>query len=75
MSHLGAKVVGVSDNKFTYPSHFKILSLSKKITSYNCDIRKLDKLKKIFIRHKPDFIFHLAAQSLVQTSYVNQKNI
>ena len=29
MNHLGAKVVGVSDYKFTNPSHFKMLNLSK----------------------------------------------
>ncbi len=73
MNHLGAKVVGVSDYKFTNPSHFKMLNLSKKIISYNCDIRKLDKLKKIFVKHKPDFVFHLAAQSLVQPSYAEPK--
>ena len=35
------------------------------------DIRNLKKLKKIFIKNQPDYVFHLAAQSLVKKSYLD----
>ena len=37
------------------------------------DIKNLSSLKKIVKRFKPDFIFHLAAQSLVSVSYQKPK--
>ena len=66
---LGAKVIGISDKFTTYPSHFKSLKIRKKIKHYSQDIRNLKMIKKIFIKHKPDYVFHLAAQPLVKTSY------
>ena len=33
------------------------------------DITNLKKLKKTFINYKPDYVFHLAPQSLVKKSY------
>ena len=66
---LGAKVLGISNGVLTNPSIFKITKLEKKIDSRKVDIRNLKKVKKIFLSFKPDFVFHLAAQSLVQKSY------
>ena len=66
---LGAKVIGVSNNVGSSPSNFEILNLKKKIVNYKLDIRNLSDLKKIFLKHNPDFVFHLAAQSLVKKSY------
>ncbi len=66
---LGAKVLGISNGVLTNPSIFKITKLEKKIESRKVDIRNLKKVKKIFLSFKPDFVFHLAAQSLVQKSY------
>ncbi len=68
---LGAKVIGISDKFATYPSHFKSLKIRKKIKHYSQDIRNLKVIKKIFIKHKPDYVFHLAAQPLVKTSYID----
>ena len=66
---LGASVVGVSKDVPTIPSMFEDLNLKNLITDYICDIRDLDSLKKIVEKEKPDFIFHLAAQPIVSTSY------
>ena len=71
---LGAKVVGISVNNPTVPSHYKILNLKNKIKSYNIDIRNIKKLKKIILSQKPQFFFHLAAQSLVNKSFENPIN-
>ena len=70
---LGAKVTGISNNIPTNPSHFKYLKLKSKIDNYKLDIRNLKKLKKIFKLKKPDYVFHLAAQSLVKKSYLSPK--
>jgi len=66
---LGAKVIGISLDVPTKPSHFVALNLRKKIINIKLDIRNLKKLKKVFKQHQPDFVFHLAAQSLVKRSY------
>ena len=70
---LGAKVTGISNNIPTNPSHFKYLKLKSKIDNYKLDIRNLKKLKAIFKLKKPDYVFHLAAQSLVKKSYLSPK--
>ena len=68
---LGAKVVGLSLNIPSKPSHFKAIKLKNKIKHVKVDIRNLKLLKRIIIKHKPDFVFHLAAQALVKKSYSN----
>ena len=67
---LGAKVYGISNNVPTRPSMFEILKLSNKINHFNEDIRNYDKVEKIIRDVKPDFLFHMAAQPLVVTSYL-----
>lgn len=71
LSMLGSKVVGISKDIPTSPSHFKILKIENKINSIICDISDLKRLKKIILRQKPDFIFHLAAQAIVKNSFEN----
>jgi CDP-glucose 4,6-dehydratase len=71
---LGANVLGISNGIITKPSNFRILELEKKINHKNFDIRNIKKLKKTFNSYRPDYIFHLAAQSLVQKSYKEPVN-
>jgi len=66
---LGAKVYGLSKDIPTEPSMFKELGLKNKIDHRQKDIRDLNSVKQIIAEVKPDFIFHLAAQSLVSKSY------
>ena len=67
---LGAEVIGISkDNSNNKIFHDSIKNLNKK--NYYFDIRNYQRLFKIINKYKPNFIFHLAAQSLVQTSYSN----
>ena len=73
LKYLGAKVIGVSNEVLTKPSNFEIVKLKKKINHNIVDIRKQNKFHNIIKRHKPDFIFHLAAQSLVKKSYLKPK--
>ena len=67
----GGKILGISKDVPTYPSHYRELNLSKKIIDMRFDIRDLNKLQKTIVKFKPDFIFHLAAQPLVNISYKN----
>ena len=71
MSTCNCKIYGVSKDIPTKPSNFTALNLKSKIKHKNLDIRNLKKLKKIFNSFQPDFVFHLAAQSLVRKSFKN----
>jgi CDP-glucose 4,6-dehydratase len=66
---LGADVCGVSDRIPTDPSLFEKLKLEEKIEHHFCDIRNFDDISAILTSFKPDFVFHLAAQSIVSASY------
>ena len=68
-----AKVVGISKDIPTKPSHFELIKkLNKKnFIDYRIDINNYTKLKKIINDFSPDFIFHLAAQSIVTKSIKN----
>lgn len=66
---LGANVVGLSKDIPTQPSMFEVLKLEDKIKHYVADIRDLNKISEIITDEKPDFVFHLAAQPIVSTSY------
>ena len=68
---LGAKVVGLSINIPSSPSHFGVIKLQKNIIHKRMDIRNLKLLKKTFKKYQPDYVFHLAAQSLVKKSYLD----
>ena len=65
---LGGKIIGVSKHYKLNYKNFKTLNLIKKIINYKTDITNYKELKKIILKHKPRYIFHLAAQSLVLKS-------
>lgn len=67
LSQMGAKVVGYSLKPPTTPNHFELLGLD--IVSIIGDLRDKNKLDQSFETHKPDIVFHLAAQPLVRLSY------
>jgi CDP-glucose 4,6-dehydratase len=66
---IGADVVGLSDEIPTSPSMFEELKLEQRIKHYFADVRDRASVTKIIQDEKPDFIFHLAAQAIVSTSY------
>ena len=68
---LGAEVVGVSKDVPTKPSMFEELILAEKIKHIDSDIRDLTSVSEIIQTEQPDFIFHLAAQAIVSTSYTS----
>ncbi|RMG21242.1 MAG: CDP-glucose 4,6-dehydratase [Bacteroidetes bacterium] len=66
---LGAEVYGLAKDIPSSPSMFECLDLASKIRHEFIDIRDFDKLNKVIRQIKPDFVFHLAAQTLVGPSY------
>ena len=71
LSSLEANVIGFSNKIF--PKNFvsDYLVNEGKIKQEIQDINDLEVLKKCVSENKPEFIFHLAAQPLVHTSYQN----
>ena len=66
---LGANVVGFSLEPPSNPSLFEILELKNEVISIIADLRDKKKLSDFINKHQPEFIFHLAAQAIVLTSY------
>jgi CDP-glucose 4,6-dehydratase len=66
---LGAKVIGFSDCVPTNPAMFDVLKLSAKIEHHIGDIRDAAVVNSLIINTRPDYVFHLAAQAIVSTSY------
>jgi len=71
LQHLGAKVIGISLDPPTNPSFYQQANVAAGIVSLREDICNKEAIKKIFQKHQPEIVFHLAAQSLVRYSYNN----
>lgn len=71
LTKLGANVMGYALEAPTEPAMFKLCKVYEKINSIYGDIRDREHLAKVVSQHKPEIIFHLAAQPLVRLSYEN----
>lgn len=69
LGELGAEVVGFSLDPPTEPSNFALSRLSERMLDVRGDVRDLPALQAVMSRHRPHYIFHLAAQPLVLPSY------
>ncbi len=67
----GAEVYGFSNEVPTSPAMFNVLKLEDKINHKYGDIRDTRSINDYIQEVKPNFIFHLAAQAIVSTSYKN----
>jgi CDP-glucose 4,6-dehydratase len=67
---LGAEVFGYSID-CADPSLFRQLQLQRRVHDMRGDVRDLQALRKTVSSIKPEFVFHLAAQSLVRQSYAD----
>lgn len=68
---LGAEVTGYSLPPPTRPSLFEQLGLDSRMLNTVGDVRDLAALTRQVKETAPDFVFHLAAQSLVRRSYAD----
>lgn len=71
LKQLGAKVVGIALDLPTAPTHFTAAHMADSMTDLRIDIRNQAALEEAILSAQPDFVFHLAAQSLVRRSYDN----
>lgn len=71
LQSMGAQVTGYALVPPTNPSLFEIGEVGKGMASITGDIRDLAKLQATFAEHRPEIVFHMAAQSLVRHSYRN----
>jgi len=69
LSHLGAKVIGFSLEPPSEPSNFQACRLDDRIVHVHGDIRDFESMYKVYQDHRPEVVFHLAAQPLVRTSF------
>ena len=70
---LGAEIMGVSLRPLNSYNHFSILKKRINIKSKYIDITDEKKINRVINDFKPDFVFHLAAQSIVSKSYISPK--
>jgi len=73
LKELGANVIGYALEPYTKRDNFVLCGLKNRITSIIGDVRDYEKLKKVFDKYQPEFVFHLAAQPIVRESYINPK--
>jgi CDP-glucose 4,6-dehydratase len=66
---LGAEVIGYSLSPPTSPALFVQLGLEGRLQHILGDVRDLAALAKVVRDAEPEFVFHLAAQPIVRTSY------
>jgi CDP-glucose 4,6-dehydratase len=66
---LGARVHGFALAPNTQPALFDQLLLKGQVVHTMADVRNATQVRKSIVECRPDFVFHLAAQSLVRLSY------
>src|SRR5690349_1354195 len=71
LHHLGAEVKGYALTPEEEPNLYSLINGNSLCTSVVADIRDRQRLKKEIIEYDPDYIFHLAAQSLVRRSFTS----
>ncbi|HXY86935.1 MAG TPA: CDP-glucose 4,6-dehydratase [Candidatus Acidoferrales bacterium] len=73
LTELGTEVVGYSLEPPTKPNLFESINLEENITHIVGDVRDEAHLLKTVQKYQPDFVFHMAAQSIVRRSYENPR--
>lgn len=68
---LGAEVAGYALEPPTTPSLFDVARLGEGMVSTIADVADRSALEAALAAHRPDIVFHLAAQALVRPSYAD----
>ena len=69
LKELGSNVIGYALKPKTENDNYVICGLENRIIHVDGDVRDYRHLKSVFDKHKPDIVFHLAAQALVLEGY------
>lgn len=73
LTELGANVIGYALEPPSEPSNFAVSRMPDHITHVHGDILDYNRLTDVFQKYQPEFVFHLAAQAVVRSSYTNPK--
>jgi CDP-glucose 4,6-dehydratase len=71
LQSLGARVVGYALDSPTEPNLFETAKVADGMSSVWGDVLNKSDLLGVIVKHRPEVVFHLAAQSLVRESYKN----
>ena len=69
LSAMGARVTGLALSPPSTPNLFESASVASGMTDIRGDIRDPQTVSATLSKHRPEVVFHLAAQSLVRESY------
>lgn len=69
LQKLGAEVIGVSLDPYSDKDNYVLTNIGSQIIDLRADVRDIQSIQNIFIKYKPEIVFHLAAQPLVLLSY------
>jgi CDP-glucose 4,6-dehydratase len=69
LQRLSARVVGYSLPPPTVPSLYELAGVKSGIVSIIGDVRDYGRLRDSLEKHRPEIVFHMAAQSVVRLSY------
>jgi CDP-glucose 4,6-dehydratase len=68
LAESGAELVGYADGVPTQPSLYEAAEIETTMNSVTGDVRDPELLRRSLEQHRPEVVFHLAAQSLVRRS-------
>ena len=68
LTEAGAEVVGYANGVPTEPSMYETAEIGPRVTSVVGDVRDRELLRRTLETHRPEVVFHLAAQALVRAS-------
>ena len=71
LQRLGADVVGYALPPPTTPSLYEAARVGDGMESVEGDVRDLERVRDVVRRHRPEVVFHLAAQPQVRYSYAH----
>src|SRR5260370_31612409 len=69
LQNLDAEVIGYSLVPPTQPNLYELADIEKGMESIHGDILDLEHLRRAVREHRPEIVFHFAAQSLLRRSY------
>jgi len=71
LQSVGARLVGYALEAPTEPALFELGRVAEGMISVSGDVRDEAHLRRVMEQHRPEIVFHLAAQPLVRESYRN----
>ena len=68
LTRMGAEVVGYALAPTSARDLYALVGVGEALTSIEADVRDAERLRAVIAEHRPEIVFHLAAQALVRAS-------